>query len=98
MSLETIVAKITEQAANISPIGSKVKFELDDNVLLVDGTGDANTISTEDGEADCVISTSMDTFMKLKNGDINPMMAVMTGKVKIKGDMSIAMKLQSLLS
>lgn len=98
MSLEAIVSKITEQAANISPIGSRVKFQLDDNILLVDGTGDANVISTEDGEADCIISTSMDTFMKLKSGDINPMMAVMTGKVKIKGDMSIAMKLQSLLS
>jgi putative sterol carrier protein len=31
------------------------------------------------------------------NGDLNPMMAVMTGKVKISGDMSVAMKLQNLL-
>ncbi len=98
MSLEAIVAKISEQAANISPIGSTVKFMLDDQCLYVDGTGDTNAVSTENKEADCVISTSMDTFMKLKNGDINPMMAVMTGKVKIKGDMSIAMKLQSLMS
>jgi putative sterol carrier protein len=35
--------------------------------------------------------------MKLKTGDLNPMMAVMSGKVKIKGDMGLAMKLQSLL-
>ncbi len=98
MSLEAIVAKLTEQAGNISPIGSTVKFALDDTVIYVDGTGDSNAISTEDKEADCVISTSMDTFLKLKSGDINPMMAVMTGKIKIKGDMSIAMKLQALLS
>ncbi len=98
MSLEAIVTKISEQAKNISPIGATVKFALDDNVIHVDGTGESNVISTEDKEAECVISTSMDTFVKLKNGDINPMMAVMTGKVKIKGDMSIAMKLQSLMS
>ena len=35
--------------------------------------------------------------MKLVKGELNPMMAVMTGKVKIKGDMGVAMKLQSLV-
>jgi putative sterol carrier protein len=35
--------------------------------------------------------------MQLKNGELNPMMAVMSGKVKIKGDMGLAMKLQSLI-
>jgi putative sterol carrier protein len=36
--------------------------------------------------------------MKLKNGEINPMMAVMGGQVKIGGDMGLATKIQSLLS
>lgn len=98
MSLDAIVAKIEEQAGRIDPIGSTVKFKLDDTTIYVDGTGDGNKISTEDKDADCVISTTMDTFIKLRNGDINPMMAMMTGKIKIKGDMAVAMKLQSLMS
>ena len=98
MSLDGILSKIKDQAANISPIGATVKFVLDEHVLYVDGTGESNEISTENKDADCMITTSMDTFLKLKNGDLNPMMAMMTGKIKIKGDMSIAMKLQSLLS
>lgn len=98
MSVEAILAKIQEQANTISPIGATVKFKLDDHIVYVDGKGDNNQVSTDDKDADCVISTSMDTFMKLRNGDLNPMMAVMTGKIKIKGDMSIAMKLQSLMS
>lgn len=98
MSVENLVTQLTEQAANIKPIGSTVKFKLDDHVIYVDGTGDSNVISTEDKDAECMISTSMKTFLGLKSGDINPMMAMMTGKIKIKGDMSIAMKLQSLLS
>lgn len=98
MSLDVIVAKIEEQAAKISPIGATVKFKLDDQVIYVDGTGEGNKISTDDKDADCVISTTMDTFIKLRNGDINPMMAMMTGKIKIKGDMGVAMKLQSLMS
>ncbi|MBL0023782.1 MAG: SCP2 sterol-binding domain-containing protein [Saprospiraceae bacterium] len=36
-------------------------------------------------------------LLQLKNGELNPMMAVMSGKIKIKGDMGLAMKLQSLI-
>ena len=33
----------------------------------------------------------------LKNGKVNPMMAVMSGKLKIKGDQGLAMKLQAFM-
>ena len=98
MSLDSILEKLNKQAENIAPIGATVKFKLDEHSVYVDGTGEKNVVSSDDGEADCIITTSMETFNKLKSGDLNPMMAVMTGKVKIKGDMGIAMKLQSLLS
>ena len=35
------------------------------------------------GEPTCVIRASDENFMKLIHGDLNPMMAVLTGKVKI---------------
>ena len=55
-------------------------------------------ISEEDKDADCTISTSLEVLLKLKNGEVNPMMAVMGGQIKISGDMGLAMKVQSLLS
>ena len=97
MDLNTILAGINAQASNASPIGASIKFQLDENVIYVDGTGASNVISTDDKDADCVIISSMETFTALQSGDLNPMMAVMSGKVKIKGDMGVAMKLQSLL-
>jgi len=97
MTFEVIVQEISKQAENVAPLGAKLKFVLDDDVLMIDGSGEKNVISTEDGEADTVIITSKENLVKLKNGDLNPMMAVMGGKVKIKGDMGLAMKLQSLL-
>jgi acyl-CoA dehydrogenase len=97
MSLEKILEGVSAQAANVAPLGAKLKFTLGDDVIFIDGTGDSNVISQEDGEADCTISTDTDTFIALKNGDLNPMMAVMSGKIKIKGDMGLAMKLQSLI-
>lgn len=48
------------------------------------------------GDADATISTSSETFEKIVAGDQNPTTAYMTGKLKIKGDMGAAMKLQKL--
>ena len=79
-------------------IGKTLKMVVDDQVVFIDLTGYTPAVSTEDREADCTISASMETLEKLRSGELNPMMAVMGGKVKIKGDMSVAMKLQSLLS
>lgn len=97
MDIDKVIAAFAEQANNVDPLGAKIKFVLDDQPILIDGTGDANVVSSSDEEADTTITTSMENFIKLKNGDLNPMMAVMTGKVKIKGDMGLAMKLQSLI-
>jgi putative sterol carrier protein len=49
----------------------------------------------EDG-ADCTISASQEIFQKIIAGEQNPTSAYMTGKLKLKGDMGAAMKLQKL--
>ena len=63
------------------------------------------TVRVEDGkvsvseggeDADAVITTSDETFEKIISGDQNPTSAYMTGKLKVKGDMGAAMKLQKL--
>lgn len=95
--MESLLESIQKQADNVSPFGAKLKFVIDNQSIMIDGTGGSNKVSLDDGEADCVIITDSDTFAKLKSGDQNPMMAVMMGKVKIKGDMGLAMKLQSLI-
>jgi len=78
-------------------IKSAIKFDLGDNKLFIDGTGDSNVVSESDEEADTVIIASIEDFQAMMSGDLNPMSAVMGGKVKIKGDMGLAMKLQSLI-
>ncbi|MBK9733739.1 MAG: SCP2 sterol-binding domain-containing protein [Saprospiraceae bacterium] len=97
MNIEEILTAITVQAANVAPFGGKMKFVLGDDIILIDGSGEHNIVSQNDEEAACTISTDVETFLKLKNGELNPMMAVMGGKIKIKGDMGLAMKLQSLV-
>ncbi len=58
---------------------------------------DGKVTVTEGGaDADAVISTSQETFAKIVAGEQNATSAYMTGKLKIKGDMGAAMKLQKL--
>ena len=89
--------QLKERADNAGPIGGTLKFVVDDTIVFIDGTGDANKISADDNEADCNISVSQEVLEKLRDGELNPMMAVMGGQVKISGDMGLAMKVQSLL-
>ena len=48
------------------------------------------------GDADCTISASVQTFERIVAGEQNATTAYMTGKLKVKGDMGQAMKLQKL--
>jgi putative sterol carrier protein len=48
------------------------------------------------GEADVTITTTGENFGKIIAGEMNPTTAYMSGKLKIKGDMGAAMKLQKL--
>jgi putative sterol carrier protein len=54
------------------------------------------TVTPGTGDADVTITTSEETFQKIVAGEQNPTSAYMTGKLKIKGDMGAAMKLQKL--
>src|SRR5215212_1995688 len=62
-------------------------------VAVEDG---AVSVREGEGDADATITTSEETFEKIRNGEQNATSAYMTGKLKIKGDMGAAMKLQKL--
>ena len=70
----------------------------------IDGAGqwtvrvDDGSVNVEEGleTADVTISATADTFERIVRGEQNPTTAYMTGKLKIKGDMGAAMKLQKL--
>ena len=53
-------------------------------------------VSQGAAEAGCTVSASEENFSKIIAGEQNPTTAYMTGKLKVKGDMGAAMKLQKL--
>lgn len=100
MSLATTTETVSKMAAAADPLGSTLKFNFKggEGVIYLDGSGDNNTVSNEDKEADCTVTVDMDDLNNMVSGELNPMTAFMTGKLKIAGDMGVAMKLGNLFN
>ena len=95
MTNEEIIEKMKAAVEKAGGLDKSVKFDFgDDGVVHAAGT----EVSGDDNDADCTISVSKDDFIALAGGNLDPMMAFMSGKLKVAGDMSVAMGLQSLFS
>jgi putative sterol carrier protein len=65
------------------------------HIALRDGAGEAGPGGVEN--PNITITMKSDDFVDLATGKLDGTMAFMSGKIKIKGDMGLAMKLQSVL-
>jgi len=93
MGVQDIAAQLKSKVES-SGFDRSVKFDTGaDGVIVIDGT----SISTTDAPADCTISISLDDLESLVAGELNPTMAFMSGKIKVEGDMTVAMALSQLV-
>jgi putative sterol carrier protein len=97
MEIEKIRQELAVKVAAISPIGKRLKFNLDGEFIFIDGRSNSNMITNTDDEADCTITMSKDTYLKLQRKEIKPIMATLTGKIKVKGDIGLAQKLKQIM-
>jgi putative sterol carrier protein len=68
-------------------------------VWTVEITKDKGSVQTDStGNAKCIVTSASPDFMNIVSGKMNPQMAFMSGKLKIKGDMGLAMKLQKVIA
>jgi putative sterol carrier protein len=92
---ETLESRV--DASKTAGVNKSYVFDIDGaGVWKVDVT-DAGVKVTEGGtDGDVTIRASEDTFRAIASGEQNPTTAYMTGKLKVDGDMSAALKLQKL--
>ena len=64
---------------------------------VVDLKNEAKVSEGASDAAECTITVAAQDFLDINNGKLNGQVAFMSGKLKIKGDMSKAMKLQQVL-
>ncbi len=102
MSSEQVSQIINQMSTAIgtnSGLGGTLKFDFGEpGSVLVDGKSVPNTVSDGEGKnADCTISVSLETFEKMVKGELDGTSAFMQGKLRVAGDMGLAMKLGPIL-
>ena len=95
---ETLHERFNTDAAK----GVNATFQFD---LTGDGGGiycvnvDDGSMSIQEGSKEdpsITITISADNYLKMAHGKLNGQMAVMTGKMKVEGNMGLAMKMKAL--
>ncbi|MCS1351526.1 SCP2 sterol-binding domain-containing protein [Mechercharimyces sp. CAU 1602] len=94
-----LTQKVNENPEGIQGVNAIYQFDLDEGgtyqIQFADGKAEQYEGTPLD--AQCTMRLSEKNFAKLVQGELNPTMAFMSGKLKIDGDLSLAMKLQSIL-
>jgi putative sterol carrier protein len=93
MTLEAFKQKIEEITTRNPELNYKVKFVIPQGLVFIDGTSRPNRISEEDLAADTTIEITLEDAFKFLEGELNPTMAFMTGRLKVQGSLGVALKL-----
>jgi putative sterol carrier protein len=94
-TLEEITSRFKTAVGSDSGLGKTITFDLKgEGFIHVDG----GAVTNEDKPADVVITVAKSDLEDMAQGRLDPTMAFMSGKLKIQGDMGVAMKLAPLLA
>ena len=98
--LEKVAKNLEAKADKVKTINAIYEFNITDenSTYTIDLTKSGGFVSEgSSGHAKCTISIKAEDFAALIDKKLNPQMAFMTGKLKIKGDMGLALKLGTIL-
>ncbi len=99
---EKITNKLKKEPAKAKAIGALVVFHITGNntsdwVLDCSKEPAEVKMGSQEG-AKVEVTMTEEDFVKLANGSLNPQMAFLGGKLKVKGDMGLAIKLGQILT
>lgn len=95
MNLQECTETIRGKVGDDSGLNAVLKFDCGtDGLIVIDAVASPNTVSNEDRDADCTVAITLENLNALLTGQLNPVTGFMSGKFKVSGDMSVAMKLQ----
>ncbi|MCY7357854.1 MAG: SCP2 sterol-binding domain-containing protein [Rudanella sp.] len=97
MTLQELTDQIRLKATHADGLDATIKLATDQGPIFIDARQSPAVVTNDDSPADTTITVTVADLMKLGTGDMNPMMAFMTGKLKVQGDMGVAMKMGQIM-
>lgn len=98
MNLEACTEAIRTKVGTSSGLAATLKFDCGaDGVIYIDGKSTPNTVSNSTSEAECTVGITLENLNDMLAGDLDPTAGFMSGKLKVTGDMSVAMRLQRVI-
>jgi len=97
-TLDELETRLVGRAADFAGLDALVRFDYGPaGALFVDARAVPPAVAREGREPRTTIRMAPDDFARMLDGDLSPMWAFTTGKLKVQGDMGLAMKLAALL-
>lgn len=94
MALDKITEKLRGRTSEIAGLNKSLKLDFGpDGIVRIDDTQSPTAIDNQNLPTDCTVIVSMSDFLDMASGKINPQMAYMMGKLKVEGDMSVALQM-----
>ncbi len=95
MDIQACTQALRAKVGDSSGLDATLKFDCGaDGVIFVDGKSVPNTVSNENRDAECTVGITLENLNAMLKGELEPTTAFMMGKLKVSGDMSVALKLK----
>lgn len=102
VSTTEAITEITEYFKRVigpeDDLGARLKFDYEgEGVVYIDGSRVPNKVHNRDEPADCTVRLAPDTHLKILHMELDQTAAFTQGKLKISGDVGVAVRLRPLV-
>lgn len=98
MDLQACTEAIRAKVGDESRLNATLKFDCgNDGVVYVDALTVPNSVSNDNLDAVCTVAITLESLGAMLSGELSPVNGFMSGKLKVSGDMSVAMRLQNVV-
>ena len=98
MTITDITASIRRKVGEDCGLNATIKLTVDEvEHIHVDATQKPNVVSNDDLPADCIIRVRRENLLKIIEGSLNPAFAFMMGKIRVEGNMGLALHITKFL-